>query len=76
MKTIKFPSKGTVFDYFVQEARLEEWTMKVDTLDYSSETPMNEVKLHSKRVKMKTTLETSENENYTRNLHSKRVYFL
>ncbi len=35
-------------------------------------------KLHSKRVKMKTTLETSETENYTRNewnwkLHSKLV---
>ncbi len=34
--------------------------------------------LHSKRVKMRTTLETSEDENYTRNewrweLHSKRV---
>ncbi len=38
----------------------------------------SEWKLHPKRVKMRTTIETSEDENYTRNqwkweLHSKRV---
>merc|ERR1719191_1430060 len=35
MKTIKFPSKGTVLDYFVKENRLEEWNTIVDTLEYS-----------------------------------------
>lgn len=43
MKTIKYPSKGTVFDYFVKESRLEEWTSIVDMLEYTSETPMGEV---------------------------------
>ncbi|KAF4753676.1 hypothetical protein FOZ63_015508, partial [Perkinsus olseni] len=43
MKTIKFPSKGTVFDYFVQDARMEEWSIIVDALEYSSEVPMNQV---------------------------------
>lgn len=43
MKTIKFPSKGTVFDYFVQDARMEEWSIIVDPLEYSSEVPMNQV---------------------------------
>merc|ERR1719310_1193050 len=43
MKTIKFPSKGTVMDYYVKEARLEEWATMVTPLDYSSTTPMGEV---------------------------------
>jgi len=43
MKTIKYPSKGTIFDYFVKDSRLEEWTAILETLDYSSETPMGEV---------------------------------
>ena len=46
MKTIKFPSKGTVFDYFVQDARLEEWASIVETYDYSSEIPMNQVQVY------------------------------
>jgi dynein heavy chain len=32
MKTIKYPSKGTIFDYFVNENRMEEWLTIVDTL--------------------------------------------
>eukprot|EP00928_Gymnodinium_smaydae_P048229 TRINITY_DN3222_c2_g1_i2.p1 TRINITY_DN3222_c2_g1~~TRINITY_DN3222_c2_g1_i2.p1 ORF type:complete len:2601 (+),score=892.36 TRINITY_DN3222_c2_g1_i2:138-7940(+) len=43
MKTIKYPSKGTIFDYYVKENRLEEWTTAVETLEYSSEVPMGEV---------------------------------
>merc|ERR1719316_2578762 len=43
MKTIKFPSKGTTFDYFVEGSRMEEWATIVDTIEYSSETPMGEV---------------------------------
>ena len=43
MKTIKFPSKGTTFDYFVEGSRMEEWSTIVDTIEYSSETPMGEV---------------------------------
>ncbi len=37
-------------------------TMKLKDIDKALD-----VKLHSKRVKMKTTLETSEEENYTQN---------
>jgi hypothetical protein len=36
-------------------------------MNYTSLLGKYKKKLHSKRVKMKTTLETSENENYTRN---------
>merc|ERR1719230_2330493 len=43
MKTIKYPSKGTVMDYVVRESRLEEWTTMVETIDYSSTTAMGEV---------------------------------
>ena len=43
MKTIKFPSEGTVFDYFVEDCRMLEWFTIVDIIDYSSETPMGEV---------------------------------
>jgi len=43
MKTIKYPSKGSIFDYFVKDSKLEEWASAVETLDYSSETPMGEV---------------------------------
>ncbi len=25
MKVIKYPNKGTVFDFFIQENRLQEW---------------------------------------------------
>lgn len=43
MKTIKFPSKGTVFDYFVQDARLQEWSAILESIDYDSGTPMGAV---------------------------------
>eukprot|EP00929_Paragymnodinium_shiwhaense_P077089 TRINITY_DN3967_c2_g1_i1.p1 TRINITY_DN3967_c2_g1~~TRINITY_DN3967_c2_g1_i1.p1 ORF type:complete len:3070 (-),score=1029.42 TRINITY_DN3967_c2_g1_i1:156-9119(-) len=43
MKTIKYPSKGTIFDYYVKDCRLEEWVTAVETMDYSSEVPMGEV---------------------------------
>jgi dynein heavy chain len=43
MKTIKYPSKGTVFDYYVKETKFEEWSSAVEEITYSSETPMGEV---------------------------------
>jgi len=43
MKTIKYPSKGTVFDYFVNDSKLDEWQAILKTIEYSSETPMNSV---------------------------------
>lgn len=43
MKTIKYPSKGTVFDYFVDQNKLEEWSAILESVEYSSETPMGEV---------------------------------
>jgi dynein heavy chain len=43
MKTIKYPSKGTIFEYYVNENRLEEWVNRVETIEYNSETPMGEV---------------------------------
>eukprot|EP00929_Paragymnodinium_shiwhaense_P082767 TRINITY_DN4377_c2_g1_i1.p1 TRINITY_DN4377_c2_g1~~TRINITY_DN4377_c2_g1_i1.p1 ORF type:complete len:2551 (-),score=809.20 TRINITY_DN4377_c2_g1_i1:84-7481(-) len=43
MKTIKYPSKGSIFDYFVKDAKFEEWVTALETLEYSSETPMGEV---------------------------------
>merc|ERR1712151_183831 len=36
MKTIKYPSKGSIFDYFVKESKLEEWTSAVEEIEYSS----------------------------------------
>ncbi len=44
---------------------LKEYTR--DGVDLINEDVQDRWKLHSKRVKMKTTLETSEDENYTRN---------
>jgi dynein heavy chain len=43
MKAIKYPSKGSIFDYFVNENRFEEWTTIVETLEYSSDQPMGEI---------------------------------
>jgi dynein heavy chain len=43
MKTIKYLSKGTIFDYYVKQYQLEEWTTAVETLEYSSDTPMGEI---------------------------------
>jgi len=43
MKTIKYPSRGQVFDYFVRDVRLEEWTSMVEPIEYVSTTPMGEV---------------------------------
>lgn len=41
--SVKFPSKGTVFDYYVRDGRIEEWSSQVETIAYTSETPMGEV---------------------------------
>merc|ERR1719261_1131866 len=57
MKTIKFPSKGTVFDYYVKESRLDEWASIVETIEYSSETPMGEVTVpNTENVSMQTLM--------------------
>merc|ERR1719482_630398 len=57
MKTIKFPSKGTVFDYYVKESRLDEWASIVETIEYSSEVPMGEVTVpNTENVSMQTLM--------------------
>jgi dynein heavy chain len=57
MKTIKFPSKGTVFDYYVKDSRLDEWSSIVETIDYSSEIPMGEVTVpNTENVSMQTLM--------------------
>merc|ERR1719506_2194446 len=57
MKTIKFPSKGTVFDYYVKESRLDEWSSIVETIEYSSEIPMGEVTVpNTENVSMQTLM--------------------
>eukprot|EP00930_Biecheleria_cincta_P103951 TRINITY_DN9605_c0_g4_i1.p1 TRINITY_DN9605_c0_g4~~TRINITY_DN9605_c0_g4_i1.p1 ORF type:complete len:4232 (-),score=759.91 TRINITY_DN9605_c0_g4_i1:457-13152(-) len=43
MKSVKFHSKGLVFDFFVRDTRLEEWTAMVQRIEYVSTTPMGEV---------------------------------
>jgi len=43
MKTIKYPSKGTVFDYFIQDARLQEWGAILESIDYDSSVPMGQI---------------------------------
>merc|ERR1711964_772701 len=44
-KTIKFPGKGTVFDYFVvkNENKLDEWSKIVKEKIYDSSVPMQQV---------------------------------
>lgn len=39
-KTIKFPSKGTIFDYFVDPntSKLEDWEKSVEAITFNSET--------------------------------------
>jgi len=43
MKNVKYPSKGGIFDYYVKDAKFEEWSSAVEALEYSSDTPMGEV---------------------------------
>eukprot|EP00929_Paragymnodinium_shiwhaense_P050232 TRINITY_DN25303_c0_g2_i1.p1 TRINITY_DN25303_c0_g2~~TRINITY_DN25303_c0_g2_i1.p1 ORF type:complete len:2248 (-),score=601.64 TRINITY_DN25303_c0_g2_i1:355-7038(-) len=43
MKTVKYPSKGVVFDFFLRDTRIEEWTMQVERAHYEVGTPMGEV---------------------------------
>jgi len=48
MKVDKFPTKGTVFDYYVEttpdgSVKLEEWTKKVETIEYDGATPMQNI---------------------------------
>ncbi|CAE7610116.1 ODA11 [Symbiodinium microadriaticum] len=43
MKTIKYPTKGLVFDLYVRDSRLEEWSTLVEPLQYRSTTPMGEI---------------------------------
>ncbi|KFG49291.1 dynein heavy chain family protein, partial [Toxoplasma gondii GAB2-2007-GAL-DOM2] len=39
-KTIKFPSKGTVFDYFVDQAKLELWEQRMPDAEFDAEKPV------------------------------------
>ncbi len=44
MKTIKFPSKGTVFDFFVSsDSKLTEWGTILEGLEYDSQIPMGAI---------------------------------
>ncbi|CBZ52837.1 GA26239, related [Neospora caninum Liverpool] len=42
-KTIKFPSKGTVFDYFVGQAKLELWEQLVPETDFDADKPVGDL---------------------------------
>ena len=41
-KTIKFPSAGTVFDYFIdpETKKFEHWTKKVPKFEYDPDIPL------------------------------------
>ena len=41
-KTIKFPSVGTVFDYFIdpETHKFVPWTEKISKFEYDSDTPL------------------------------------
>ncbi|CAL1157217.1 unnamed protein product [Cladocopium goreaui] len=43
MKTVKYPTKGLVFDLYVRDMRLEEWANLVEPIHYRSTTPMGEI---------------------------------
>lgn len=41
-KTVKFPSQGTVFDYYIDDEtkKFEPWSKKVPTFELDSEVPL------------------------------------
>ena len=42
--TVKYPAKGSVFDYYVSDqGRFEEWSQIVPKIDYSSQVPMSSI---------------------------------
>jgi len=43
MKAIKYSSKGSVFDFMVQDTRMVDWSALVERLSYTSQTQMSEV---------------------------------
>lgn len=59
--SVKFPSKGTVFDYFVEiapdgTAKFQEWSVKIKQIEYDSGTMlMNQI-----TVPTRETVSTSE----------------
>jgi len=46
-KSVKWPTKGTVFDYFVENlengVKLEEWEKIVQLIDYETNVPMQSI---------------------------------
>jgi len=46
-KTVKFPTQGTVFDYYIEaeSKKFELWTKKIPKFDFDPELPM-QVILH------------------------------
>jgi dynein heavy chain len=44
-KNVKFPSRGTIFEYYVdvKEKRFEPWVKICEAIDYQSSTPMSQV---------------------------------
>ena len=58
-KSIKYPAKGAIFDYFVKEAKMEEWSTEVVEIDYSSDLPMGDFTVPtSETVAVTFTMET------------------
>ncbi|XP_074840744.1 dynein axonemal heavy chain 11 isoform X2 [Carettochelys insculpta] len=49
MKAVKFPSQGTIFDYYLdpKTRKFLTWTDKVPKFDMDSETPLQEVLVHT-----------------------------
>jgi len=41
-KTVKFPTQGTVFDYYIdsESKKFELWTKKIPKFEFDSEMPM------------------------------------
>mmetsp|Transcript_146756 Transcript_146756/g.471049 ORF Transcript_146756/g.471049 Transcript_146756/m.471049 type:complete len:4209 (+) Transcript_146756:103-12729(+) len=66
MKTIKYPSKGQIFDYFVKDSKFEEWAAAVEEIPFSSETPMGEVTVPtSETVAMTYLMRALINQNHS-----------
>ncbi|PHJ21242.1 dynein heavy chain family protein, partial [Cystoisospora suis] len=42
-KTIKFPNKGTIFEYYVDQAKLELWETLVPEMDFDADKPAAEI---------------------------------
>jgi dynein heavy chain len=59
--SVKFPSKGTIFDYFVDQStdsvKFEEWAKKLVTIDFD---PTSGMQMGNVTVPTKETVATSD----------------